>query len=63
MKAFLATWTEYCDLFEEVTYTYLVIANTKEEATEKIRAAKAVSDNLKITECDQKDGIVYVSAR
>ena len=61
MNVYLATWTEECDMFEQVTHSYLVIANDKEEATRKIRKAKHVTDNLKVTEYPQKDGIIFVS--
>ena len=63
MNIFKATWSEPLDMLDDITYEYLVIADSLEEAEMKIKKKKNVSQNLKITEYEHEDGIIFIGAK
>ena len=63
MNIFKATWSEPLDMLDDITYEYLVIAGSLEEAEMKIKKKKNVSQNLKITEHEHDNGIIFIGAK
>ncbi|MBO5179997.1 MAG: hypothetical protein J6B87_06605 [Clostridia bacterium] len=59
-KFFIVKWSELYGVVDSIEYKFLVIASSKEEAENKIRSAKGVTEKLEIVECNSKDGIIYL---
>ena len=59
-KFFHVKWRGPVVGIDTVYFSFIVIANSKEDAEEKIRRAKKITNELEIVECIPKDGIIYL---
>ena len=61
-KFFIVKWSEIVGMVDSIHFKCLVIAKTKEDAEEKIRRVKGITQELEVVECNPKDGLIYLGA-
>ena len=59
-KYFIVTWREPYGVVDDITFKVLVIANSKEEAENKVRTVKGAKGELEITKCKPVEGIIFL---
>ena len=59
-RYFIVKWREPFGIVDDITFKVLVIANSKEEAEDKVRTVKGVTEKLEVTEAKPSKGIIFL---
>lgn len=59
-KYFIVKWREPYGVVDDITYKVLVIADSKEDAENKVRTVKGVTEELEIEKCKPVEGIIFL---
>lgn len=60
-RYFIVKWREPFGVGDDVTFKVLVIANSEEDAENKVRTTvNGVTGKLEITDCTPDDGIIFL---
>lgn len=59
-RYFIVKWREPFGIVDDITFKVLVIANSKEEAEDKVRTVKGVTEKLEVTETKPSKGIIFL---
>lgn len=61
-RYFIVKWYEPYGIVDDMIFKVLVIANSQEEAENKVRTVKKVKGTLYTEECMPIDGIIFLGA-